>query len=238
MSLTIKPSKTIHQTVHILCDCCRMTTVHLIIAAVDYTSKLPDDNFVEWGTAQVTKCQGCETIGFRQIYRTNEFPEEPEELLFPPRNGHKLAVHTYLRDDIWNIPNTVRSIYLETLIAIQHYLPTLAGIGIRAVIEVTCQQLKTKKHDLESKINELVNMSFLTPKGAEILHRIRLLGNDAAHNMKAPTMKQIISAIKVIDHLLMGVYVLPQEASVFPKRKAKAVIKNTKTDASTTKNDS
>jgi len=232
MSLVVKPSRTVNQTVSILCDGCRMTTVHLIVAAVDYTEKSSDGDFMEWGTAQVTKCQGCETIGFRQTYRTNELPENTEELLFPPRSRHKLAEHLYLRDDVWNIPKSILGIYHETLMAIQHDLPILAGIGIRAIIEVTCQQLKTKKHDLAGRIDELLSMSFLTPAGAEVLHRIRLLGNEAAHKMKAPTMKQIIAAIKVIDHLLMGVYVLPQEASVFPKRKAQAANSGPKTGTS------
>lgn len=219
MSITIKPSKTTNRTVTLLCDCCRTTSVHLVVAAVDYRMALDDDgDFREWGTAQVTKCQGCETIGFRQTYRTNTHPDT-EELLFPPRNRHKLAGHLYLCDGIWSLPEIIRKIYVETLSAIQHDMPTLTGMGVRAIIEAVCKHQKVKGGDLFNKIGNLVASGMLTSSGAKILHSIRLLGNEAAHAIKPTTEKQAIAAMKVIDHLLLGAYILPDEAKVLPKFK-------------------
>lgn len=222
MSWTIKPSAEINKTVRVLCDRCKQKTSHRIQAAIDYSGESDDGDIQVWGSAQVIQCQGCEDIGFRDASRCSETMDVIDERLYPPRTDHYVTGQLYLRDDIYDIPDVVQAIYRETLKAVQNGLPTLAGVGIRAILEATCQERKTKKHNLADKIDELVGMSLLTPAGARILHGIRLLGNDAAHEMKAPTKKQIAAALKVIDHLLLGVYVLPQEASVLPKPKPKA----------------
>ena len=183
-----------------------------------------------WGTYQIVRCNGCDTLSFRVVESNSEDTKQNEagaivavetEKLYPERVKRSLTDELYLRDNVYDVPEIIQTIYRETLSAVQHDLPTLAGIGIRAVIEATCQDLKAKKRNLADKIDELVSMSFLTTAGAEILHGIRLLGNDAAHEIKAPKTKQITAALKVIDHLLLGVYVLPQEASVLPKSKPK-----------------
>lgn len=227
MSWTIKPSDEVGKTIRVLCDRCKQKTAHRVLAAIDYSGESDDGDIQVWGSAQVIQCQGCEDIGFRDTSTCSESigPDgyEPDEHLYPPRIDQSLTGQLYLRDDIYDIPDVVQAIYLETLKAVQHDLPTLAGVGIRAILEATCQERKTKKRNLADKIDELVSMSLLTSAGAEILHGIRLLGNDAAHEMKAPTKKQISAALKVIDHLLLGVYVLPQEASVLPKPKPKAM---------------
>ncbi len=223
MSLRIEPSKEANKIIRVLCYVCEQKTSHKILAAIDYSGESEDGDVQVWGSAQIIQCQGCDEIGFRNTSTCSESigPDgyEPDERLYPPRIDHSLTSQLYLRDDIYDIPHVVQAIYRETLEAVQHDLPTLAGVGIRAILEATCQERKTKKSPLADKIDELVSMSLLTPAGAEILHGIRILGNDAAHEMKAPTKKQIIAALKVIDHLLLGVYVLPQEASVLPKPK-------------------
>lgn len=230
MSWTTTLSKEVNKTVRVLCDRCKQKTAHRILAAIDYRGEFDDGDIQVWGSAQVIQCQGCEDIGFRDASSCSESvghdgSSEVDEHLYPPRIDQSLTGQLYLRDDIYDIPDVVQAIYRETLKAVQHDLPTLAGVGIRAILEATCQERKTKKHNLAEKIDELVAMSLLTPAGAKILHGIRLLGNDAAHEMKAPTKKQIAAALKVIDHLLLGVYVLPQEASVLPKPKPKAAKK-------------
>ncbi len=138
----------------------------------------------------------------------------------------------YLGDDVRSIPAIVQAIYRETIASIQKRLFTLAGIGVRAIVEAICKERKTPGKSLFEQIDNLVTQSLLTASGAKILHGIRLLGNEAAHEMKAPTEKQTIAAMKVIDHLLLGAYVLPEEAKVLPEYKAKAKRPTKKAQAS------
>jgi hypothetical protein len=176
------------------------------------------------GTAQIIACDGCKTISFRDENYFSEGDPGPTISLYPVREEDSVCSKLYLGDGICQVPRIIRTIYTETLAAINSKLSTLAGIGIRGIIEAVCKE-KNVKGKLYDQINSLVNMSLLTSDGAKILHRIRTLGNEAAHEMKAPTKDQIIAAMKVLDHLLLGVYVLPDEAAILPTTKPKVMVK-------------
>ncbi len=229
----IKESKTTGEEVFLDCPRCKVNTKHAVERAVEWSGFDEEDCVHYWEVAQIIRCNGCDNLSFRLLegdsMNTDHHGDPIEsQKLYPERVNRSLADELYLRHDVYDIPPIIQTVYRETLSAVQHDLSTLAGIGIRAIIEATCQDLKAKKGNLEKKIDQLVSMALLTPAGAEILHGIRLLGNEAAHEMKAPKKGQIIAALKVIDHLLLGVYVLPQEASSLPKRKPKASGKATK----------
>jgi hypothetical protein len=66
---------------------------------------------------------------------------------------------------------------------------------------------------LEAKIDSLVNLGVLTSEGAIILHKVRTLGNNAAHEVKPHTSEQLNLALDVAEHLLKGVYILPYFAN-------------------------
>ena len=95
--------------------------------------------------------------------------------------------------------------------------PVLSGIGIRALIETTTKERNANGKDLMEKINDLVTQGVLTKDGADILHKLRVLGNKAAHEVKPHSTDQLDLAMDVIEHLLKGVYILPHHA----KRKFK-----------------
>lgn len=63
------------------------------------------------------------------------------------------------------------------------------------------------------KIDYLVKQGVLTTEGATILHKIRTLGNNAAHEVKPHDYVELGLALDVIDHLLQGVYILPYHAN-------------------------
>jgi hypothetical protein len=234
----IEDSKTLGETICLECPQCKADTKHTVERAMVWSDVYKEEGIQFWSTYQIIRCNGCDTPSFRSIhsntddYHEDEFGKEvldEEERLYPERAKRTLADELYLKEDVYDVPEIIQAIYRETLAAIQHDLPTLAGIGIRAVIEAICLDLKAKEKGLAGKIDELVAKSFMTPSGAEIFHGIRLLGNCAAHETKAPNKKQLAAAMKVIDHLLLGVYVLPKEASILPKPKPKAAKKSTKT---------
>jgi len=226
-------SKTENSKLSVKCNTCKRDTYHTVIRAVDYKltyeaepEHVVKNGFRYNGTAQIIVCDGCSSISFRDKYFFSEDPG-PNIIIYPPREEHSAIDELYLRDDIYEVPRIVQTIYSETLSAIERNSPTLAGMGIRGIVEAVCNEKKAKGN-LEKKIDKLVDMSLLTTKGAKILHSIRLLCNEVVHETKSPSKNQIIAAMKVIDHLLLGVYVLPYEAAVFPKTKAEKVAKSKK----------
>lgn len=217
---TIKDSKTQGQTVYIECPWCKTDTKHTVERALDWSGSSEDGDIQAWGTCQIVRCNGCDTFSFRSTYGSSEdWPGGDIEELYPERAKRSLTDELYLRGGVYDVPAIIQSIYRETLSAVQHDLSTLAGVGVRSIIEALCVDRDVKGRSLEVKIDKLKEQALLTSDGAEILHRIRLLGNAAAHKIKPPTTKQISAALKVIDHLLLGVYVLPKEALILPEPK-------------------
>ena len=233
---TIKDSKTQGQTISIECPQCKVNTNHTVERSLDWSGSSEDGDIHAWGTCQIVRCNGCDTFSFRSTHGNSEdWPGGDAEELYPERVKpervkRSLTEELYLRGEVYKLPQIIQTIYHETLTAVQHDLSILAGIGIRSIIEATCTHLGAKddalekesnkrSDDLNKKINKLENMSLLTSDGAKTLHGIRLLGNAAAHEIEAPTTKQISAALKVIDHLLLGAFVIPEEASILPKPK-------------------
>lgn len=206
------------------CECpqCERSTKHTILSSVSHSGFVEGPDIHFWDEYEIVQCDGCETICFRkESANSDDLDYEQNRPIisvrsYPEPTSEPHAGAAYITDEVYSMPSIVQSIYSETLGAIRTGLPILAGIGIRAIIEATCHDQKATGRTLEKKIDDLVTKSLLTQKGADILHGLRLIGNDAAHQIKPPTKDQVAAAMKVIDHLLIGAYVIPDEAKVLP----------------------
>jgi hypothetical protein len=201
----------------IACASCERVTKHEVLASVDVRgSDGPNEYSVDYGTHdQIIQCRGCETISFRSTSWNSEDVEwGPEGLeqnyvthLYPSRSAGRTAIdHFYL------LPLDVQRIYSETIKAMNNEQPVLAGVGIRAIVEGICRDKKAEGKDLFFKINSLVALGVLTTDGAVILHKVRSLGNKAAHEVKPHSTEQLALALDVCEHLFSGVYILPHQA--------------------------
>jgi hypothetical protein len=171
---------------------------------------------------QIVQCQGCEAVSFRKNHTNSEdvaWNEEDQvgitldhEELYPSRVAGR---HKLWRAGL--LPPDVSRIYDETHAALCNKQPILAGIGIRALVETVCKEKGTTKFKLVDKIDELVGMGVLTQAGASTLHRLRVLGNDAAHEVKPHSEETLGIAMDVVEHLLNDVYILPSVARRLPK---------------------
>jgi Domain of unknown function (DUF4145) len=63
--------------------------------------------------------------------------------------------------------------------------------------------------NLFEKNNQFVVSGVLAKTRADTLHRIRALGNDAAHEVKKHTTEQLTITHDIIEHLLDEIYILP-----------------------------
>ncbi len=201
------------------CGTCKRSTKHLIL--VDASLKKSEDLDYEYYACteeyQVVQCQGCESISFRKTHEDSETQQQvgtdeweyvvQVEMHPNPESGRAALADDHL------LPNNLQRIYEETLKSLNSGLSVLAGIGVRAIVETVCKEKKASGKDLNLKINDLVTQGVLTQDGANILHKLRTLGNNAAHEVKPHSNVQLGLAMDVIDHLLQGVYILPHHAS-------------------------
>lgn len=198
------------------CTSCARPTAHKVIVSLEESG---GSEWVQWlSRFQIVQCQGCRTASFRSESGTSEdhvqvgedeWEYMPDERLYPPR----IAGRRGLGDDEFLLPANVRSIYRETMTALAAPAPVIAGIGLRVLLEAVCKEKQATGNNLYEQIDALVASSVLTPASAAILHKIRTLGNTAAHEAKPHSDKQLWLAMDVLEHLLKDVYVLPTLAA-------------------------
>src|SRR5690554_4017185 len=225
--ITVEKDKSLNSIIDAPCSECKRSTKHKVLAGIDLIGRdETEDTFIYgWDNEyQIIQCQGCETIMFRQSHTNSEDMEhvpgpngwEGDYVTFEDYYPNPEKNRSALSDDHL-LPEKLQRIYTETLSALNGNNPVLTGIGLRAIIETVCKDQSATGKDLYHKINNLVEQRVLTKEGATILHKLRVLGNDAAHEVKPHSNVHLGLAFDVVEHLLQGVYILPYHA----KRKFK-----------------
>ena len=204
-----------HKVVWNDCRKCGRSTKHTVLYEKSITHD-PD----EYHCASVylfLECNGCEAISFRkefhdleQYYQVgpNEWEHPIDVEIFPHFiNGHNSIENTH------EIPKIVNNIYQESISSIHEGAFTLAGLGLRSTIEAICNDKKIKGSNLKIRINNMNRSGIISKSDAERLHAIRFMGNDAAHEIKKAKQKSVLIALKIIEHILLSVYVFEEEVN-------------------------
>ena len=226
MKLEFDKSK--NQKIKLPCVDCDNETYHKILTSVNKSDS--DEYTAYYEQNQIVICQGCEKISFRSNWQFSE--DEECDCSKDPTTGDfltKLADHITLypsritgRRELKNVhylPSEIYKIYKEIYSALCSGMSVLSGVGIRILVESICNDKEASGNNLEKKIDDLIDIGILTKEGAEILHGTRLLGNQAAHEAKLIDEKTLNAAKDVVEHLLIGAYILPKKTKSLPKRR-------------------
>lgn len=224
-------SRTMEVTVHsppktnevwVPCGNCGKTLCHKVLTELRTEDSTPDGEITFWETFLTIQCGGCKVVSFckeltsTEDYRWNPVSEQQELAVdwcvYPPRvAGREELQHVY------TLPYNLQRIYKETRAVLITGQPVLAGIGIRSIVETVCKDQKADGKDLKTKIDELAKRAIITADAAKILHSLRFMGNEAAHEVKVHAADELATAFDVVEHLLQGLYVIPALAESLPK---------------------
>lgn len=204
------------------CSLCRRRTRHIVLSDVKLSgTEESDDTFIYGWTNnyKIIQCKGCLSVQFMLEHSNSEDIMHFQGLqgweedyvvtcdYFPDNENRREEI-----DHVQLLPQNVERIYSETLRGLNANLPILVGVGIRALIETICNDKNAQGKFIIDKINDLVKQGVLTQDGADILHKLRILGNKSAHEV-VPHKKLTLSiAFDVVEHLLKGVYIIPHLA--------------------------
>jgi Domain of unknown function (DUF4145) len=211
-------NKTQGEEVRVPCSECSGKTFHKVMLSFDQSGEEHDENWDLYREFhyQIIQCQGCKTVSFRRISSNSQ-----DEFQIGDDEWDFVKYEDLYPSRIEGRKGIVQRIYKETLQALNGKSPILAGMGLRALFETVCEEEEASGNTLFHKIDDLVKTNILTPAGAAILHRIRALGNDAAHEVRPHNDKQLSLAMDVIEHLLTDVYILPKQVEAeFGKEQA------------------
>jgi len=195
------------------CRICGLDTNHAVLS--EHKESYREDYVCDY-LYQITECMGCDTKSFRRVYEDLESSyqvgedewEVPTTINVYPKF---IKGHRSINDD-FRLPDIVGRIYKEVLLALQEDALILAGLGLRGTIEAVCNDLQITGRSLEVRISKLATSGNISQTDAARLHGIRFLGNDAAHEIKKPMKEQLSIALKIVEHLLLSVYILEEES--------------------------
>ncbi|MFW6062200.1 MAG: DUF4145 domain-containing protein [Planctomycetota bacterium] len=211
----------------LVCGECEARTLHKVLSLVrrgEGSDAEYDD--VAWTDYMVVACQGCESVSFCKDVTS---PMESDTTPF----GYEQPVHYVTQypkvrksrgglTGTHLLPDAVHRIYRETVQAVTNDLPVLAAAGIRAIVETVCNEVGAKGPNLQARIDRLQELGTVTAAGADVLHKLRFMGNEAVHEVSPPTEEGLRAALDVVDYLLQGVYVIPKKAEQLPEGKQKS----------------
>lgn len=197
------------------CRSCKRETKHTVLGKTSNVT--PPELYHDETKYFLLECNGCTTVSFRKEYHDYESyrqtgPDDYEHDISVEVFPHSIKNHSPI-DSLFEIPGIVESIYKESLLAIQEGALTLAGLGLRATIEAICNDKKVKGKNLQVRINAMNRSGMISKSDAERLHAIRFMGNDAAHEIKKAKENSILIALKIIEHVLLSVYVFEEEVN-------------------------
>lgn len=199
------------------CRSCKRSTKHTVIGSKSIYSN--DENYRDETKYFLVECNGCETISFREEYHDYEVyyqidHDEYEHDITIDTFPHYIKNHNQI-ESVSEIPKIVRSIYKESILAIQEGAYTLAGLGLRATIEAICNDKNISGRNLQIRINAMSRSGMISKSDAERLHAIRFMGNDAAHEIKKAKEQSVLIALKIIEHILLSVYIFEEEVNQY-----------------------
>jgi hypothetical protein len=204
------------------CATCARITSHVVLTAVQEEGESPDGDIRFWEKHWTVQCLGCKTVSFcNQTTSTEDvgFDDHGHQILIPTIKLYPSRIVGRKKLE-WSgeVPYPIYRVYDEVHAALCNNFNVLAGIGIRAIVETICKHEGLTEGDLKGKIDGLAKTGVITKAGADILHSLRFMGNVAAHEVKAHTTEELGTAMDVIEHLLLGAYILPVRAKKLPKQ--------------------
>ncbi|AZC94217.1 DUF4145 domain-containing protein [Pseudomonas chlororaphis] len=196
------------------CRGCNNNTRHEVMGVA--TERIQEWHTNELNSWCVVRCLGCHTYSFQ--HKHEDFDQIEED--FEGELHHEVIVNVYpsvIRNHrpltaTYLLPRLISSIYLQTLKALSQNSNTLGSIGLRACIEAVCNHLEISGNNLQRRIDSLFKAGHVSNGDKKRLHAIRFLGNDAAHEIKQPSITDIRVALEIVEHLLNAVFILESKA--------------------------
>lgn len=197
------------------CGNCRKRTHHTLLKVV--TQNVYEDKDKEYllGTSYycIVQCDGCSNISFLRIDNPQDMGEyEDESKYYSPISEDtypipETSVFSRVVDCPY-LPNTILGVYKEAIWALTNKCHNLAAFGFRGALEAFCNDVNAKGSSLDKKVNWLRKMGLISDDTLQMLHAVRLLGNEAVHCAKEYSRNELCVVMDIIESVLYSYYVV------------------------------
>ncbi|MFJ8220766.1 DUF4145 domain-containing protein [Bacillus cereus] len=129
-----------------------------------------------------------------------------------------------------NLPVFIGNLRKEVITAFEEDMGLLCGMGIRMLVEAICKEKgitqtqvmkkckpvtesdgtpKMRNLSLFEKIETLKDRNIIDEAQKQVLHQVRNMGNDTAHEIKTHGVRILKQALHVVEFILYNIYELP-----------------------------
>ncbi len=154
--------------IKVYCNVCEQYTNHKIVKSVShsYTPEDYPDMDIDYAhvNCQIIECVGCDIYSFRQSWETSEdfdpntdLPEITVEIY--PKRTFNVVKEKPLNET----PKNIRRLYKETINSYNNDNHTLCAAGLRALVEIICEDKKIKSGKVKQKIKNKTVIRTLKP---------------------------------------------------------------------------
>lgn len=197
----------------VICGPCARKTNHRILHSLSKPGEY--EYYSEEYVWQTIQCLGCDGLSFRLIHTDNEvideFDDNSKAKVIISRYPSFIPLHHQL-DYLWSVPPTIKGVYIETVSSMAARHNVVAGMGLRATLEAVCNHLDVSGRTLDKRIDILAKNGSISISDRKRLHAIRFLGNDAAHEIRAPSIQDLRVALSIVEHLITSVFILDKKS--------------------------
>lgn len=200
------------EVVKTICPICKTKTNHTVLASVHQDWEVVD--VINGSYDMLTlQCNGCESLQFYKESsddaswseevidgRQQVVPDITKEA-FPVFNTDFKPLRHYSE-----IPKHVKDLYKETYNSLISGDVYLSGAGVRAIIEAICIAHDISSGTLFSKINQLFTKGVVTEAMKNLLHSVRVFGNQSIHTDSSIDYRDLVLAWDAIDYLMVSIY--------------------------------
>lgn len=110
------------------------------------------------------------------------------------------------RSWIGALPDALHALMQEIYLALDSGLRALTAMGVRAAIDMTCNDLVGDVGGFEAKLKELVSLGHVSQLQRETLSAVINMGHASAHRGHIPALADIASIVDILERLLKSLY--------------------------------
>lgn len=150
-------------------------------------------------------CKGCEIATLEVESRYEDEDAEPFDTKYFPKRLIKIRQPRIFL----SIPKETNQTYHEIISSFNEKNYILAAIGIRAILEAICKDLNITDKDsfgLTGKLKILKEKHLFSESIINALDQFKFLGDGAAHKLIKPNFSEILTALNVLDDLMVHQY--------------------------------
>lgn len=211
------------KTVKIECDeCGGGYRNHEVVAKYELSGGNEDVGMYWHSAYEICKCRGCDSVRFRRsTSNSDDYDYETGEPDVTVRIYPEFRPNARQAHDMDGLPQRVEAIYHETIKAFNAGALTLAGGGLRAIVEAVCIEQKVTGKNLQQRIDQLALDGLLAKTQADLLHEERYIGNTALHEIERPAQRDIEDGLQIVESLLNTIYIAPLKAARLKQQRLK-----------------